>query len=47
MKKAMVANSCLFSFILFFLFWSFWYSSLKSTINIKMVVFFNVEGFNG
>jgi hypothetical protein len=44
-KKVMAAN-CRRFFSFFFL-WSFWFSSLELTINNEMLVFFNVEGYNG
>jgi hypothetical protein len=31
----------------FLFFWSFWFSSLKLTINNETMVFFYVEGYNG
>ncbi len=49
-KKAMaMAMNChhLLSLFIFLLLWSFWSSSLKLKINNEMVVFFNVENWNG
>jgi hypothetical protein len=48
MTKTMIASCrCLLSFFLFLLFWSFWSSSLELRINNEMIVFFNVESYNG
>jgi len=43
-KKALTISNFFLSFFLFRFFLSFWFSSLKLTINNEMVVFFNVEG---
>jgi hypothetical protein len=42
-KKAITSSCC----HLFFLLWSFWFSSLELIINNKMVIFLNVEGCIG
>jgi hypothetical protein len=44
-KKAIEVGGFFFSFFLFI--WSFWFSSLKLTINNETMVFFYVESYNG
>jgi len=39
MKKALTTSNFFLSFFLFRFLWSFWFSSLKLTINNEMVVF--------